>query len=243
MHYPLPPIRRFDRGGFLLILTAVIADEIVALTFSAPAWLFLTFQSPAPAPLFFPPDPGEPLGRITFELFNDAVPKTAENFRQFCTGESKNAQGRPQGYKGSKFHRIIQGFMCQGGDFLNGDGTGSTCIYGTTKFADENFNLKHDQPGLLSMANAGPNTNGSQFFITTVPTPFLDNKHVVFGKVVDGMDVVKMMEATKTGYRGKDQPNQDVVIAQCGEMDASEEEAIDWSHMFPRDMPNPIIPV
>ncbi|KAK2060766.1 cyclophilin type peptidyl-prolyl cis-trans isomerase/CLD [Colletotrichum caudatum] len=161
---------------------------------------------------------GEPLGHVTFELFKDVVPKTAENFRQFCTGESKDARGRPQGYKGSKFHRIIQGFMCQGGDFLNGDGTGSVCIYGSSKFEDENFNLKHDQPGLLSMANAGPNTNGSQFFITTVPTPFLDNKHVVFGKVVDGMDIVKMMESTKTGYRGKDQPNQDVVISQCGEM-------------------------
>ncbi|KAK6074212.1 peptidyl-prolyl cis-trans isomerase [Seiridium cupressi] len=179
---------------------------------------------------------GEPLGRITFELFQDVVPKTAENFRQFCTGESKNSMGRPQGYKGSKFHRIIPNFMCQGGDFLNGDGTGSTCIYGTKAFADENFRLKHDQPGLLSMAvkykllletrksadvclkNAGPGTNGSQFFITTVPTPFLDGKHVVFGKVVDGMDVVKKMEATKTGYRGKDVPNMDVVIAQSGEM-------------------------
>lgn len=133
--------------------------------------------------------------------------------------------------------------MCQGGDFLNGDGSGSTCIYGTKAFADENFNLKHDQPGLLSMAvspsntpderrtvesntsnekslqkNAGPGTNGSQFFITTVPTPFLDGKHVVFGKVVGGMDVVKKMEATKTGYKGKDVPNMDVVVAQCGEM-------------------------
>lgn len=161
---------------------------------------------------------GEPLGRIKFELFADVVPKTAENFRQFCTGETKNHLGRPQGYKGSKFHRIIKDFMCQGGDFLNGDGTGSTSIYGTKTFADENFTLKHDIPGLLSMANAGPNGNGSQFFITTVPTPFLDGKHVVFGKVVDGMDVVKKMENTKTGYRGKDTPNLDVVISMCGEM-------------------------
>ncbi|KAK4229139.1 peptidyl-prolyl cis-trans isomerase H [Podospora fimiseda] len=161
---------------------------------------------------------GEPLGRITFELFRTIVPRTAENFRQFCTGEYKNNLGRPQGYKGSKFHRIIPSFMIQGGDFLHGDGSGSTCIYGTKSFADENFELRHDQPGLLSMANAGPNTNGSQFFITTVPTPFLDGKHVVFGKVVDGMDVVKKMENTKTGYKGKDVPNLDVVVVECGEM-------------------------
>ncbi|KAE9368605.1 putative U-snRNP-associated cyclophilin [Stipitochalara longipes BDJ] len=161
---------------------------------------------------------GEPLGRIKFELFADVVPKTAENFRQFCTGETKNHLGRPQGYKGSKFHRIIKDFMCQGGDFLHGDGTGSTSIYGTKTFADENFTIKHTQPGLLSMANAGPNGNGSQFFITTVPTPFLDGKHVVFGKVVEGMDVLKKMENTKTGYRGKDTPNLDVVISMCGEM-------------------------
>jgi peptidyl-prolyl isomerase H (cyclophilin H) len=108
--------------------------------------------------------------------------------------------------------------MVQGGDFLHGDGTGSTCIYNTKTFADENFTLKHTTPGLLSMANAGPNGNGSQFFITTVPTPFLDGKHVVFGKVVDGMDVLKKMEMTKTGYRGKDIPNLDVAVAQCGEM-------------------------
>ncbi|KAK3903897.1 peptidyl-prolyl cis-trans isomerase H [Staphylotrichum tortipilum] len=161
---------------------------------------------------------GEALGRITFELFKDVVPKTAENFRQFCTGETKDNLGRPQGYKGSKFHRIIPGFMCQGGDFLNGDGTGSTCIYGTKAFADENFKLKHDAPGLLSMANAGPNTNGSQFFITVAPTSFLDGKHVVFGKVLDGMDIVRKMEHTKTGYRGKDVPNMDVVVSMCGEM-------------------------
>lgn len=180
---------------------------------------------------------GEPLGRVTFELFKDVVPKTAENFRQFCTGESKNHLGRPQGYKGCKFHRIasspcclrlrkgeangetqIKDFMIQGGDFLNGDGTGSTCIYGTKTFADENFTRKHTEPGLLSMANAGPNGNGSQFFITTVPTPFLDGKHVVFGKVVEGMDVVRKMENTKTGYRGKDVPNMDVAVGMCGEM-------------------------
>ncbi|KAH8813138.1 putative U-snRNP-associated cyclophilin [Xylogone sp. PMI_703] len=161
---------------------------------------------------------GEPLGRIKMELFKDTVPKTAENFRQFCTGESKNHLGRPQGYKGSRFHRIIKDFMCQGGDFVHGDGTGSASIYGSNKFADENFALKHDTPGLLSMANGGPDTNGCQFFITTVPTPFLDGKHVVFGRVVEGMDVVHKMENTKTGYRGKDVPNLDVIIAQCGEM-------------------------
>ena len=105
--------------------------------------------------------------------------------------------------------------MIQGGDFLNGNGTGSTSIYGTANFADENFNVKHTEPGLLSMANSGPNTNGSQFFITCVPTPFLDGKHVVFGKVVDGLDVVKMVERTRTR---NDKPERDVVIAQCGEM-------------------------
>ncbi|EGS19196.1 putative cis-trans protein [Thermochaetoides thermophila DSM 1495] len=160
----------------------------------------------------------EPLGRIKMELFKDVVPKTAENFRQFCTGEHKNHLGRPMGYKGCKFHRIIPNFMCQGGDFINGDGTGSVSIYGTKYFNDENFNLKHDRPGLLSMANAGPNTNGCQFFITTVPCPFLDGKHVVFGQVVEGLDVVKKMEHVKTGRKGKDVPDLDVVIAQCGEM-------------------------
>lgn len=159
---------------------------------------------------------GEPLGRIKMELFADVTPKTAENFRQYCTGETKNAQGRPQGYKGSKFHRVIRDFMIQGGDFLNGDGTGSTTIYGTKAFPDENFTMKHDTPGLLSMANSGPNTNGCQFFITTVPTPFLNGKHVVFGKVIDGMDVVRKIENTRV--RGESKPVTDVVIAQCGEM-------------------------
>lgn len=160
---------------------------------------------------------GKPAGRITFELFADTVPKTAENFRALCTGEKGvGKEGKPLHYKGSRFHRIIQQFMCQGGDFTRGNGTGGESIYGA-KFADENFKMKHTDPGLLSMANAGPGTNGSQFFITTVRTEWLDGKHVVFGKVVDGMKVVQAMEAV--GSRSGN-TSQDVVIADCGEVKA-----------------------
>ncbi|PYH46702.1 putative peptidyl-prolyl cis-trans isomerase [Aspergillus saccharolyticus JOP 1030-1] len=158
---------------------------------------------------------GEPLGRIKMELFANITPRTAENFRQFCTGENKSPQGRPQGYKNCKFHRVIKDFMIQGGDFINGDGTGSCTIYGTPRFADENFKVKHSDAGMLSMANSGPDTNGCQFFITTTATPFLDGKHVVFGQVVAGLDIVRMIENTRTT---RDKPNQDVVIIQCGEM-------------------------
>ncbi|KAF1981435.1 hypothetical protein K402DRAFT_364726 [Aulographum hederae CBS 113979] len=157
---------------------------------------------------------GEPLGRVKMELFADVVPRTAENFRQFCTGETKNPLGIPQGYKGCKFHRVIPGFMIQGGDFLKGNGTGSLSIYGSA-FADENFQLSHDEPFLLSMANSGPNSNGCQFFITVAPTAHLNNKHVVFGKVVDGFQVVKMIENTRVA---NEKPIQDVVISECGEM-------------------------
>jgi len=154
-------------------------------------------------------------GRITFELKADAVPKTAENFRALCTGEKGvGKSGKPLHFKGSAFHRIIPQFMCQGGDFTNGNGTGGESIYGA-KFADENFDLTHDKKGLLSMANAGPNTNGSQFFITVATTPWLDGKHTVFGEVVDGYDVVEAMEGQGSGSGS---PMASIVIADCGEL-------------------------
>ena len=148
-------------------------------------------------------------GDIEIELFDRIVPKTAKNFRELC---------KTQQYIGTPFHRVIKGFMIQGGDFQNGDGTGGISIYGD-KFPDENFQLNHNQPGLLSMANAGPNTNGSQFFILTQPKPHLDGKHVVFGKVVKGMDVVYRIERSTTDHN--DRPVHDILVEDCGVVQAN----------------------
>ena len=160
---------------------------------------------------------GRKSGKIVMELFSKSTPKTAENFRALCTGEMGACKSNPSKklhYKGSVFHRVIPGFMAQGGDFTNGNGTGGESIYGR-KFADENFVHKHTGPGLLSMANAGPNTNGSQFFITYDATPWLDGNHVIFGRVTDGMDVLKEIErvGSRNGRTAKT-----VVVDDSGEI-------------------------
>jgi peptidyl-prolyl isomerase H (cyclophilin H) len=176
----------------------------------------LEVRSPTNPVVFFDVSVGgQEAGRIVIELFADIAPRTAENFRQLCTGEHK-VHKKTVGYKGCGFHRVIKDFMIQGGDFLNGDGTGATSIYNNAPFADEAFEVKHTRAGLMSMANSGPNTNGCQFFITTAKAPWLDGKHVVFGSVVDGMLVVRQMENVQTGLNNK--PKADITVTECGQL-------------------------
>ena len=159
---------------------------------------------------------GQSIGRIVMELYKDVVPRTAENFRQFCTGEFR-LNGVSIGYKNCTFHRVIKDFMVQGGDFMRGDGTGSFSIFGE-KFNDENFTLRHDSPGLLSMANSCPNTNGCQFFIVTSRCEWLDGKHVVFGRVLDQESLMVVRKIENVPVDSQSKPKLEVVITECGEL-------------------------
>lgn len=221
---------------------AAAGSDAAAATIAASNAAAAADKKPNPRVFFDITIGGRPEGRVVFELYADVVPRTAENFRALCTGErGKGKSGKPLHYKGSIFHRVIKDFMIQGGDFTNFNGTGGESIYGE-KFEDENFLRIHDRPMLLSMANAGPGTNGSQFFVTTKDTPHLDGKHVVFGRVLKGRDVIRAVESQKTT---SDKPNADCTIADCGELapgapDGVAEDKSDPYPGYPQDNDTPL---
>lgn len=201
-----------------LISFSLVVATLFAFFFKASAAADLPENPPITHKVFFDiTEDDEPIGRITIGLFGSVVPKTVENFRQLAISEDPDFQ-----YKNSIFHRVIKSFMIQGGDYETGQGFGGKSIYGG-KFADENFVLSHDRPYRLSMANAGKDTNGSQFFITTVVTSWLNGKHVVFGEVIDGFNVVDYIENVKTSYG--DKPKKTIKIADAGELPVEQEEA------------------